>query len=64
MRRESLFPFLPAVLAAVANIVATAIFRSSPPEDPGRFVVFHVVMLGRLYWRQSQTSGCGSQVSC
>jgi hypothetical protein len=46
MRRESLLPFLPAVLAAVANIVATAVVRSSPPEKPGRFVVFQVVMFG------------------
>ena len=46
MRRESLFPFLPAVLAAVANIVAIAVVRSNPPENLGRFVVFHVVMFG------------------
>jgi hypothetical protein len=46
MRRESLFPFVPAVLAAVANIVATAVVRSSQPEKPGRFVVFQVVMFG------------------
>jgi hypothetical protein len=46
MRRESLFPFLPAVLAAVANIVATAMVRSNQPEHPGRFVVYQVVMFG------------------
>ena len=46
MRRESLFPFLPAALAAVANIVATAVVRSSPPENPVTFVVYQVVMFG------------------
>ena len=46
MGRESLVRFLPAVLAAVANIVATAMVRSSPPENPARFVVFQVVMFG------------------
>lgn len=46
MRRESLFPFLPAVLAAVASIAATAMVRSSPPENLGRFAVFQFVMFG------------------
>ena len=43
---RSLFPFLPAVLAAVANIVVTAVVRSSPPESPVRFVVYQIVMFG------------------
>jgi hypothetical protein len=46
MRRESLFPFLPAVLAGLTNAVTTAMVRSGQPEYPGRFIVFQVVMFG------------------
>ena len=46
MRRESLLPFLPAVLAALTNAATTAMVRSSQPEYPGRFIVYQVVMFG------------------
>jgi hypothetical protein len=46
MRREALYPFLPAVLAALTNAVTAAMVRSSQTEYPGRFVVYQVVMFG------------------
>jgi hypothetical protein len=46
MRRESLFPFLPAVLAGLTNAVTAAMAGSSQPEYSGRFVVYQVVMFG------------------
>jgi hypothetical protein len=46
MRRESLFPFLPAVLTALINAVAAAMVRPHQPDYPAIFIVFQVVMLG------------------
>ena|ERR1019366_3918991 len=46
MRRESLFPFLPAALAAVTGAVTAMMVRGNQPDYPGRFIVFQVVMLG------------------
>jgi hypothetical protein len=46
MRRESLFPFLPAALAAVTDAVTAMMVRGNQPDYPGRFIVFQVVMLG------------------
>ena len=46
MRREALYPFLPAVLAGLTNAVTASMARSSQPEYPGRFVVYQVVMFG------------------
>ena len=46
MRREALYPFLPAVLAGLTNPVTAAMARSSQPEYPGRFIVFQIVMFG------------------
>ena len=46
MRRESLVPFLPAVLAAVTDSVTAAMVRANQPDYPGRFIVYQVVMLG------------------
>lgn len=46
MRRESLFPFLPAVLAALTDAFATATVRANQPDLPGRFIVFQIVMFG------------------
>ena len=46
MRRESLFPFLPAALAAVTDAVTAMMVRGNQPDYPGRFMVFQVVMLG------------------
>jgi hypothetical protein len=46
MRREVLYPFLPAVLAGLTNAVTAAMVHSGQPEYPGRFVVYQVVMFG------------------
>jgi hypothetical protein len=46
MRRESLVPFLPAVLAAVTDGVTAAVVRANQPDYPHRFVVFQIVMFG------------------
>ncbi len=46
MRRESLYPFVPAALAAVTDGVTTAMVRVNQPDYPGRFIVFQVVMFG------------------
>src|ERR1019366_3265372 len=46
MRRESLVPFLPAVLAAVTDGVTAAMVRANQPDYPDRFVVFQIVMFG------------------
>src|ERR1039458_3339787 len=46
MRRESLVPFLPAVLAAVTDSVTAAMVRANQPDYPGRFIVYQVVLVG------------------
>ena len=46
MRRESLLPFLPAPLAAVATGVTAAIVRAKQPEYPDSVIVFQIVMSG------------------
>jgi hypothetical protein len=46
MRQESLFPFLPAVLAALTDAVTAAMVRANQPDYPGRFIVFQIVMFG------------------
>ena len=46
MRRESLVPFLPAVLAAVTDGVTAAMVRANQPDYPARAVVYQVVMFG------------------
>src|ERR1039458_5441941 len=46
MRRESLYPFLPAVLAAVTDVARAAIGRAQQPDYPGRFIVYQIVMFG------------------
>ena len=46
MRRESLIPFLPAALAAVTDVFATATVRANQSDLPGRFIVFQIVMFG------------------
>jgi hypothetical protein len=46
MRRESLFPYLPAVLAAVTDAVTAEMVRANQPDYPGRFIVFQIVMFG------------------
>jgi hypothetical protein len=46
MRRESLYPFLPAGLAAVTNAATAGLVGAHQPDYPVRFVVFQIVMLG------------------
>jgi cell division protein FtsW (lipid II flippase) len=46
MRRESLFPFLPAALAAVTNAVTVCVVTANQPDYPARAVVYQVVMFG------------------
>ena len=46
MRRDSLIPFLPAVIAALTDGIATTIVRANQPDYPGRFIVFRIVMFG------------------
>src|SRR5271157_1814280 len=38
--------FLPAVLAAVTDVVTGAMVWTNQPDYPGRFIVFQIVMLG------------------
>ena len=46
MRREALYPFLPAALAALTDVVTAAIVHARQPDYPGRFIVFQIVMFG------------------
>jgi hypothetical protein len=46
MRRESLFPFLPAALAAVTDAVTVCVVTANQPDYPARAVVYQVVMFG------------------
>src|ERR1017187_8387408 len=46
MRRESLYPFLPAVLAVVTDAATAAIVRAQQPDYPGRFIAYQNVMFG------------------
>lgn len=46
MRRESLYSFLPAGLAAVTDAATAAMVRANQPDYPGRFILFQIVMLG------------------
>ena len=46
MRRESLFPFIPAALAAVTDVLTTCVVTAHQPDYPRRFVVYQVVMFG------------------
>jgi hypothetical protein len=38
--------FLPAVFAAVTDVVTGAMVWANQPDYPGRFIVFQIVMLG------------------
>jgi hypothetical protein len=38
--------FLPAVLAAVTDVVTGVMVWTNQPDYPGRFIVFQIVMLG------------------
>ena len=46
MRRESLIPFVPAVLAALTNAVIVCVITAHQPDYPARAVVYQVVMFG------------------
>ena len=46
MRRESLIPFLPAVLAALTNAVIVCVITAHQPDYPARAVVYQFVMFG------------------
>src|ERR1017187_3526599 len=46
MRREALYPFLPAVLAAVTDAASAAIVRAQQPHSPDRFIADQIVMFG------------------
>src|SRR5258708_29650086 len=46
MQRESLFPFLPAALAAVTAGVTVCVVTAHQPDYPARAVVYQVVMFG------------------
>ena len=46
MRRESLFPFLPAALAVVTAAVTVCVVTAHQPAYPARAVVYQVVMFG------------------
>jgi hypothetical protein len=63
MSRESLFPFLPAALAAVTDVLTAGIIVAHQPDYPAGVVVYQVLMLGRLSWQQSQQNGRGSWLS-
>jgi hypothetical protein len=41
-----IFRFLPAVLAAITDVVTGAMVWANQPDYPGRFIVFQIVMLG------------------
>jgi len=45
-RRKSIFPFLPAGLAAVTDGLTARMILANQTDYPGRFVVFQIVMLG------------------
>jgi hypothetical protein len=64
MRRESLIPFVPAVLAALTNAVIVCVITAHQPDLPARFIVYQVVMLLAALLAQFRASGCGSSVSC
>ena len=42
----SLFSFLPAIIAAITDVVAAAFVLSHQPDYPFRFLIFQVGMLG------------------
>ena len=46
MSRESLFPFLPAALAAVSDVLTAGIVVAHQPDYPATVVVYQVVMFG------------------
>ena len=46
MRRESLFPFLPAALAALTDVWTAGIVIAHQPDYPVTVVVYQVVMFG------------------
>ena len=46
IQQRRLLPYLPAVLAAVTDVVTAAMIRANQPDYPGRFIVFQIVMLG------------------
>ena len=46
MRRESLFPFLPAALAAITDVLTIVFVLGHQADYPGRFIVFQIVMFG------------------
>ena len=46
MSRESLFPFLPAALAAVTDVLTAGIVIAHQPDYPAGVVVYQVVMFG------------------
>jgi cell division protein FtsW (lipid II flippase) len=46
MSRESLLPFLPAALSAVAASVTAAIVRAKQPDYPNSVIVFQIFMFG------------------
>ena len=46
MRREALYPFLPAVLAAVTDAATATIVRAQQPDYPDRFIAYQIVMFG------------------
>jgi hypothetical protein len=41
--------FLPAVLAAVTDVVTGVMVWTNQPDYPGRFIVFQIVMLAGVY---------------
>jgi len=46
MSRESLFPFLPAALAAVTGVLTAGIVVAHQPDYPAGVVVYQVLMFG------------------
>jgi hypothetical protein len=46
MSREWLFPFLPAALAAVTDVLTAGIVVAHQPDYPGGVVVYQVLMFG------------------
>jgi type III secretory pathway component EscV len=46
MRGDSLIPFLPAALAAVAAGIIAAIVRAKEPDYPNSVIVFRIFMFG------------------
>lgn len=41
-----LFPFLPAIVAAVTDVVAAVVVQAYQHDLPGRFLIFEVAMFG------------------